>query len=182
MLTGAIFLLFILDVPLFCQVADGKTFLAEGKKLFSEGKFDEATKALDRALAYPLTVNESIEAHLFSGACCTALNSKENAKKHFCEIIRIDPEYQFELGEFPDEIGRRFEEIRGQYPIIYELAVSPIEFHPYAGEKPIVTFKLTAPDCINISLDDGSRSAFRLRKCFETAGIQQYGIVGTKEC
>jgi len=169
-----LFLLYSSNISLIAFESEGQKLLLEGKKHFNNGKFDKAIEILNKALSFDLSDKEKIEAHLYIGICWIALNSVPEGERHFKEIIKINPEYIFEKEEFPPEIKNIFDKTKYQFPIIYEFFSLPEIFHPYANDVPYFKFKITAPDCLNLSATRNNQIVFKDRKCFESSGQQIY--------
>lgn len=167
-------LLYISNLQLLAFQSNGSKLTAEGKKLLYEGKFAAAIEILNEALHSDLTSKKKIETHFLAGVCWIALNSIDNGKRQFWEIIKIDPEYKLDIGKLPPEIKNIFEKAKEQFPVIYNLSVEPLVFHPYKDEKPSLSLMLTAPDCVNLIIKNNDQIIIAHQKCFETPGINTY--------
>ena len=169
-----LFSLYLSDIQLIGFQSEGKEFLFAGKGKFNNGKFKEAIEVLNKAISSGLTDKEKIESHLYLGVCFIALNEIDEGKKHFKEIIKIEPEYIFDKESFPPEIKNIFSETKYQFPVVYDFNSLPEIFYPYKEEKQYFHFQLTYPDCINFSITSNYQNILKDRKCFKTSGFQSY--------
>lgn len=169
-----LFLLYLSDIQLIAFQNEGKKLLFEGKERFNKGKFKESIEILNKALNFGLADKEKIEAHLYIGVCWIALNAVNEGENHFKEIIKINPEFIFEEEDFPPEIKNIFDKTKYKFPIIYEFSSLPEIFYPYANDVPYLRFKITAPDCVNLSITSINKSIFEDRECFENSVFQIY--------
>lgn len=165
-------LLYLSNFQLIGFQSEGRRLLEEGKIEFSKGEFGSAIKILNNALNIDLSVSEKIEAHLYIGICWIALNEVDKGKKHFKEIIKINPEYIFNKGDFPSEIKDIFDKTKYQFPIIYDFSLLPEVFYPYKGNKPYFNFQITSPDCVDFNMTRNYRNILMDRKCFDRSGFQ----------
>jgi len=168
------FSILLLFFHLNASQTESQNLLVQGKEKFRNGEFNEAINILNNALITTLSADEKIEAHLYLGVCCIALNKTDEGESHFKEIIKINPDYIFKEGVFPPEIKNIFKDVKNQFPIIYDFKSLPKEFSPYRGEKAYFNFKISSPDCLNLSISNNNKSILKDRKCFETSGNQNF--------
>jgi tetratricopeptide (TPR) repeat protein len=77
-------------------------FLKKGKGYWEKFEENEAIAALDKALELGLAKPEDkIEAHLILAKCWAMKRDQEEAKRHFLEILRINPAYELSVTESP---------------------------------------------------------------------------------
>jgi tetratricopeptide (TPR) repeat protein len=165
-------MLHLSQIQLLASQSEGQKLIENGKEKFYQGEFLEAIKIFNEALKMDLGKDESIEAHLLLGVCCLAINEISRSRDHFKEIIRINPDFNVKEDNWPPDIKRIFDKTKFEYPIIYSFSILPETFYPYKGGIPYLNFKISSPDCINLTIKGEHGNIIRDRKCFESSGYQ----------
>lgn len=116
--------------------------LAIAIKQYHEGKFTEAIYNLEIALSRSLSKREKATAYLYLGRCYIITGKPDKADTCFKEALRADLLLQLEDFDSP-QIVNAFTQSKNYLPIITGFTVFPDRFHPYAGERPGIEFRLS---------------------------------------
>jgi hypothetical protein len=153
---------------------DGKMLLKKGIDYFNNAYFEVAIKTLTESISQKLPDTEKVQGLWYIALSQIALNRNMEAKKQMKEIIKIDPAFVLKQGEYPADIENLFKEVKDNFPIISELKSLPEEFYPYQGNQPYLSFYMSVPDSIKISIGTSYYNMKDTRQDFTASGEQTY--------
>lgn len=81
---------------------------------YEQGEYEETISGL-RNLLYPLSLTkkeEIVKAHLYLGFCYSLLGEVEKARKHFRELLKLEPTKNLDKNLVPAKIFTIFEEVK----------------------------------------------------------------------
>jgi hypothetical protein len=92
--------------------------VAEGVHLYKRGRYSEAVKVLERALATTVTeVTQRSYARSYLAACYDAQNDAASAAKTFKAMIEEDPDATIDASRFSPDLVALFEKVKRETPV-----------------------------------------------------------------